>query len=122
MSSRLSKELFIQEFYYINHYTKEPAPIRLADGGHNYGRLEVYHSRRKGTVCDDSWSISDVSVVCPRLGFSGATQARCCAAYGQECGPVWMDDVRFQGEEETLAHYLFPDGEAKSVAIVRILV
>lgn len=46
--------------------------------------------------------MNDASVVCRQLGFSGATQARCCAAYGEGPGPIWMDNDHCQGGEATL--------------------
>ena len=45
------------------------------------------------TVCDDHWTINETNLVCRQLGFSGATQARCFAAYGRGSGPIWMDKV-----------------------------
>ncbi|XP_022808387.1 scavenger receptor cysteine-rich type 1 protein M130-like [Stylophora pistillata] len=82
----------------------EKNDIRLMGGGASHGRVEVYHNGHWGTVCDDYWDIDDAKVVCRQLGFSGAAQARCCAAYGEGSGRIWMDDVHCQGGEAALSH------------------
>ena len=66
------------------------------------GRVEVYHSGRWGTVCDDSWDDADARVVCRQLGYVSGS-AHCCAAYGAGSGTIWMDDVGCAGGEASLS-------------------
>ena len=77
-------------------------PIRLANGGANYGRVEVFHKGIWGTVCDDHWDINDALVVCRQLGFPSASSAPCCAQYGQGSDPIWMRIVNCNGGEGSL--------------------
>ena len=76
--------------------------IRLVNGGASYGRVEVYHDGKWGTVCDDDWDINDANVVCRQLGFSSAASAPYHATFGQGSDPTWMDDVDCQGGEASL--------------------
>jgi len=82
----------------------DPAPVRLRGGAGPWeGRVEVWRDGAWGTVCDDSWGLSDARVVCRQLGYADATNAWGGARFGQGAGPILLDDVACGGGEERLA-------------------
>ncbi|XP_038068375.1 deleted in malignant brain tumors 1 protein-like isoform X2 [Patiria miniata] len=82
--------------------------VRLVGGAtSSEGRVEVLIGGVWGTVCDDSWGLSDAMVVCRQLNLSDAVSARGFAHFGQGSGPIVMDDVGCTGSETQLSSCSF---------------
>ncbi|XP_019329240.1 PREDICTED: deleted in malignant brain tumors 1 protein-like [Aptenodytes forsteri] len=80
------------------------APLWLMNGpNHCSGRVEVFYGQQWGTVCDDSWDISNAEVVCRQLGCGRALSTLVSAYLGEGSGPIWLDDVNCIGTETALS-------------------
>jgi len=77
--------------------------LRLVDGPNaRAGRLEIFHDRVWGTICDDSFEEPEGTVACRQLGFSALRGVRGEAAFGEGDGRIWMDELRCDGTEARL--------------------
>ena len=99
--------------------------VRLVGGSTQYeGRVEVCIDDQWGTVCDNSWSSTDATVVCEQLGYA-YTGSKCYhvvgglhtpmhflyiaggtaysnAHYGSGSGPIYLTDVSCTSSKTSL--------------------
>lgn len=80
-----------------------PLELRLVDGPTRCaGRLEIYHNKQWGTVCDADWDLNDANVVCRELECGTALKATGGAQFGEGSGVIWLDRVNCTGKEAFL--------------------
>nr|XP_054756590.1 uncharacterized protein LOC129262491 [Lytechinus pictus] len=78
--------------------------VRLVGGSsRNEGRVEIFHDRQWGTICDSRWDEDDASVVCRQVGFpSDHVTAVSNAYFGRGRQRVVLGNVGCSGSESSL--------------------
>uniref|UniRef100_A0A8C0IZQ9 SRCR domain-containing protein n=1 Tax=Chelonoidis abingdonii TaxID=106734 RepID=A0A8C0IZQ9_CHEAB len=67
----------------------EVAQLRLVNGSSRCaGRVEVFHNKKWGTVCDDGWDLQDAGVVCRQLGSDH----------------IWLNNINCTGTEAAFSN------------------
>ncbi|XP_078685532.1 uncharacterized protein LOC144918544 [Branchiostoma floridae x Branchiostoma belcheri] len=85
--------------------------IRLVGGSsRKEGRVEVRpaDSMTWGTVCHNQFDIKDADVVCKMLDYPSAQLVRNDAHFGQGRGPIYMDNLHCNGDENILFNCSYP--------------
>ncbi|XP_071961573.1 scavenger receptor cysteine-rich domain superfamily protein-like [Antedon mediterranea] len=77
--------------------------VRLANGNNALeGRVEIFHDGEWGTICDDSFGITDAKVICTMLGYQGTDSSQCCKSFGPGSGNIILDDLACLGTEDSI--------------------
>uniref|UniRef100_A0A3P9GXQ0 Soluble scavenger receptor cysteine-rich domain-containing protein SSC5D n=1 Tax=Oryzias latipes TaxID=8090 RepID=A0A3P9GXQ0_ORYLA len=78
--------------------------VRLTNGPHPCaGRVEVYNNGQWGTICGESWDLSDASVVCKQLDCGRAHKISTLTEYGLGSGHAFTHRFECNGREQTLS-------------------
>ena len=77
--------------------------LRLRGGDTECSRqVEVWHSGSWGTMCDDSWSLAEATVVYQHLGCGPALEAMGASGFGPGNESIWQVEVQCGGWESSL--------------------
>ena len=86
--------LLILTNVYTTNAQSEGAVQLLRGPTTNCGRVEVFHNRQWGTVCDDRWNLAAGNIVCQQLNYTNAQTVYDTARFGRGKGPIWIDGIR----------------------------
>ncbi|XP_064424024.1 deleted in malignant brain tumors 1 protein-like [Latimeria chalumnae] len=79
--------------------------IYLQSGKHSCeGRVEVFHNRNWGTVCNNDWDMNKTSIICRQLGCGAALEYTKDAYFGAGTAPIEWSDVSCSGNELYLSN------------------
>lgn len=85
--------------------TSEDIRVQLVNSSSRCaGRVEVFHNKQWGTVCDDDWDLPDAEVVCWQLDCGRALSAPGGSQFGQGSSFVWMSKTKCLGTEDALVN------------------
>ena len=76
--------------------------VKLVDGSNRLeGRVEICLNHAWGTICNNSFSISDATVVCRQLGYRfNGSQVLPTSNLSQASGPIFLDELACTGNED----------------------
>ncbi|KAF6716083.1 Deleted in malignant brain tumors 1 protein [Oryzias melastigma] len=78
--------------------------VKLVNGPHPCsGRVEFYNNGQWGTICGESWDLSDASVVCKQLDCGRAHKISTMTEYGLGSGHTYTHRLECNGRESTLS-------------------
>ncbi|XP_028399558.1 deleted in malignant brain tumors 1 protein-like isoform X2 [Dendronephthya gigantea] len=66
------------------------------------GRVEIFHNRQWGSVCDNGWDIKDARVACRQLGYPDAARSLYRSQVSPGSGQIWLTDVLCTGNEQNI--------------------
>jgi hypothetical protein len=95
--------LALAKFQYFFAVPQVGIRLQGPSSSRGIGRVEVFFNGRWGTVCDDSWDISDARVACRQLGYQNAVRALQGSQVVDGTGQIWLDEVACTGSEQNLA-------------------
>ena len=64
--------------------------------------MEIFHSGKWGTICDDNWDNNDATVVCRQLGYNYSIRVLGRSQVPRGTGQIWLDKVDCLGSELSL--------------------
>ncbi|XP_043538440.1 scavenger receptor cysteine-rich type 1 protein M130-like [Chiloscyllium plagiosum] len=100
--SKVTKEQSLSSTYCHQQLDTQDSVLLHGGSSNCSGRVEIMCDKRWGTLCGNSWDITDANVVCRELGCGFARSARDEAALSQEKDVIWQNDVKCKGREFSL--------------------
>ncbi|XP_073693822.1 scavenger receptor cysteine-rich type 1 protein M130-like [Garra rufa] len=76
--------------------------VRLSDGSHCSGRLEILHDQTWMSVCDAAFDQQDAEVVCRELDCGAPVQVLGAAAFGKGDTQMWTQEIQCRGNESQI--------------------